>query len=234
MHTMQESAGLTAPSAARADWRTILLLCAVASAPLYLAMDIGFSLLHDGYSYKDQTISELSAIGAPNRTPWVILGAVYAGLLVAGAVGIWMSAGDNRRLKVTAVLIGLVGILGFVGWPFAPMHQREVLAAGGGTLSDTLHLVIGGINSVLFLAMMGIAAWATRGWFRAYTIVTILLVIVFGALMGAKAPDVENNAPTPWLGIWERIAVEGSIVWISVFALALLRGSTGTPAGENT
>jgi hypothetical protein len=23
-------------------------------------------------------------------------------------------------------------------WPFAAMHQREVLAAGGGTLSDTM------------------------------------------------------------------------------------------------
>jgi hypothetical protein len=24
--------------------------------------------------------------------------------------------------------------------PFAPMHLRETLAAGGGTLSDTMHL----------------------------------------------------------------------------------------------
>ena len=27
--------------------------------------------------------------------------------------------------------------LGFL-WPFAAMHQREVLAAGGGTLNDTI------------------------------------------------------------------------------------------------
>jgi hypothetical protein len=111
---------------------------------------------------------------------------------------------------------------GFVGWPFAPMHQREVLAADGGTFADTMHLVLGGVSSVLFFLMLGFGAWAIKGPFRVYTIATILLMIVFGTLMGTETSDVANDEPTPWLGIYERFAVEGPMVWISVLGATLL------------
>lgn len=45
-------------------------------------------------------------------------------------------------------------------WPFAAMHQREVLAAGGGTLSDTLHKVLGVVTVFLFLVTVGFGAAA--------------------------------------------------------------------------
>lgn len=56
--------------------------------------------------------------------------------------GVWQSAGRNRAVRIVGGLILAFGSLGLL-WPFAPMHQREVLAAGGGTLSDTMHVVLG-------------------------------------------------------------------------------------------
>jgi hypothetical protein len=233
MITQESDSGSWRSSALeRIDWRVVLLACAVASAPLYLAMDVASSLLYDGYSYKDQTISELSAIGAPTRTLWVVLGTVYAGLLVAGAVGIWLSAGEKVELKIIAVLVGIVGAMGFVAWPFAAMHQREVLAAGGGTTSDTLHLALGGVNSIIFIVMLALGARALGGRFRMYTLGFIVVFLVFGLLMAMETPDVGDDQPTPWLGIWERIVVEGAMVWISVLALVLLRRTEITPTED--
>jgi hypothetical protein len=102
------------------------------------------------------------------------------------------------------------------------MHQREVLAAEGGTFSDTMHLVFGGVSSIIFFVMLGFGAWAMKGPFRIYTIATVLLMVVFGTLMGMETPGVAEDEPTPWLGVYERFAIEGSLLWISVLAAFLL------------
>jgi hypothetical protein len=48
-------------------------------------------------------------------------------------------------------------------------------------------------------------------------------VLLAGTLMNLVMPGVSKNEPTPWIGVWERIAVEGSMLWHSVFAAAVLR-----------
>ncbi len=220
---------LHAPRISKLGWRKALLGCGVASTVLYFGMDIVATLLYDGYSYTDQTISELSAIDAPTRSLWVPLGFVYSVLVIAGGVGVWTSAGQKRSLRVVGGFVAGIGILGLVAWPFAPMHQREVLAAGGGTLSDTMHLILGTADTLLFVLSIAFGATAFGKRFRLYSIATILLVLVFGALTGMDASKVANNEPTPWVGVTERIAVFGSMLWISVLAFALLRiqGSFG-------
>jgi len=37
------------------------------------------------------------------------------------------------------------------------------------------------------------------------------------------ASKVAANEPTPWVGVTERIAVFGSMLWISVLAISLFR-----------
>ena len=44
-----------------------LLVAAIASVAVYGLGDLASGLLYDGYSYKDQWISELSAFGSPVR-----------------------------------------------------------------------------------------------------------------------------------------------------------------------
>jgi hypothetical protein len=55
-------------------------------------------------------------------------------LLIAFGWIVWTSAAPNRTLRVVGGLLMVHGVFGYV-WP--PMHQREVLAAGGGSLTDT-------------------------------------------------------------------------------------------------
>jgi len=188
---------------------------------LYIVMDVVASLAYDGYSYKDQTISELSATGAPTRRFWMAVSPAYQVLAFAFAFGVLQVAGERRRVRVVGWLLLVLAMVGLTWW-FAPMHQREVLAADGGTWQDTMHLVVGGASSLLFFATIGVGAFAFGKGFRLYSFATFAALLVFGALMGMQAPDVSDNEPTPWLGIWERIAVEGAMLWQAVFAAMLL------------
>ena len=214
---------LHAPRVSNVGWRKALLACGVASPLLYLGMDVVAASLYDGYSYTDQTISELSAVDAPTRSLWIPLACVYSVLTIACGFGIWASAGRKRALRVVAVFVAAIGVLGLVAWPFAPMHQREVLAAGGGTLSDTMHLALGAVDTLLFVLIIAFGATAFGKQFRLYSIATILFVLAFGALTGMDASNVAANEPTPWVGVTERIAVFGSMFWIAVLAISLWR-----------
>lgn len=199
----------------------LLAFAGVLMFALYIAMDVAASLAYDGYSYADQTISELSAIGAPTRSFWLVMGAFYQVLSFAFAFGVLAIAGDRSKVRIVGWLLLAAAFTGPLWW-FAPMHQREVLAADGGTWQDTMHLVTGAISSILFFGMIGVGAFAFGWRFRSYSFITIGLMVVFGTLMNADVAKVGNNEPTPWLGIWERIAIEGAMLWEAVFAAVLL------------
>src|SRR6187455_3684620 len=119
-------------------WHRALLSGGIVASVLYVAMTLFVGLLWEGYSVASRVPSELSAIGAPTRLLWLWLGAVYAVLMVAFGWIVWKSAPPNRALRVVGALLIADAVVGQF-WP--PMHQRAVLAAGGATLTDTLHLV---------------------------------------------------------------------------------------------
>jgi hypothetical protein len=77
----------------------------------------------------------------------------------------------------------------------------------------------------MFLAIgFGAAAFGT--WFRLYSITTIVLVVVFGAMTFMEAPRLQANLPTPWIGLWERINITAFMLWIAAVAAVLLRRRT--------
>ena len=126
--------------------RKILLLCGIASSLLYAAMI--WAIRYEGYNPISQVPSELTAIGAPTQALWARLASIYTLLVTAFGFGVWQSAGRNRGLRIVGGLVLAYASLGVL-WPFATMHQREVLAAGGGTPSDTMHLVLGAVTVLL-------------------------------------------------------------------------------------
>src|SRR4051812_18613573 len=147
--------------------RTSLLACGLAASLLYVAMNVFVPMQWDAYSSFSQTISELSAVDAPTRPLWVPLGIVYTLLVAAFGAGIWKAAHRNRQLRVLGALFVANGLIG-LGW--LPMHQRAVLAAGGATLTDTMHIIWSVITVALMMFEMAFAA-AAVGWrLRRYSI----------------------------------------------------------------
>jgi hypothetical protein len=194
----------------------VLLACGILSSLVYVAADVVAGLSWAGYSFVSQTISELSAIGAPSRRIWLAFGIPYDVLLVAFGIGVLVCAGRKRGLRVTAALLIAIGAIGSL-WP--PMHVRGSVT----TLTDTLHVVWAGIISLLILLAIGFGAGAFGKRFRVYSIATIAVLLVSGTLTSLYGPRIAAGQPTTGVGIFERIDLAGYLVWTAVLAIALLR-----------
>ena len=205
---------------ARSRMLKALLICGLLSSLLYVAMNAFIPMLYPGYNIASFTVSELSAIGAPTRALWVALGTIWGLLLAAFGWGILISVRENRRLRVVGWLMIAQAIIGFF-WP--PMHQREVLAAGGATLTDTLHIAFTMVVVPLMLLQIGFGAAAFGKRFRVYYILTILILFSAGILTGIESPKLQANLPTPLIGVWERINIGVFMLWIVVLAILLLK-----------
>jgi hypothetical protein len=208
-----------------------LFICGIASSLLYALMIWG--IRYEGYSVLSQVPSELTAIGAPTERLWALLGPIYTALVAAFGWGIWRFAGRNRAVRILGGLILAYASLGFL-WPFAAMHQREVLAAGGGTLSDTMHQVLGGVTVFLMFLAIGFGAAAFGKRFRLYSITSVVVLLAFGALTFLEAPRLQANLPTPWIGLWERINISVFLLWVATLATVLLRSGRAAVTARET
>ncbi len=207
--------------------RKVLLYCGIFSSLLYVGLNIFVPMQWPAYNSATQTVSELSAVGAPTRPLWNWLCLPYTLSVIAFAWSVRKSAGQNRPLQIAGNLLIAYGALGII-WPFAPMHLRETLAAGGSTFSDTLHIALGAATEILYLLALGFAAAAFGKKFRIYSILTFLVLLVFGTLTFLDAPAIAVNQPTPWIGVWERINIGVFLLWIIVLALVVLRKKSPT------
>ncbi len=200
--------------------RKVLLSCGIVSMLWYVVINMIVPMQYPGYDIASQTVSELSAINAPTRTLWFLLCTFYSLLFIAFGSGTWLTAIGNRKLQVVAIVIVIDAIIGFY-WP--PMHQREIIAAGGGTLTDTLHLVWAFAHLILMLLMIGFGAAVFGKGFRIFSIAIVVTFIVFGILTSIESRGIEAGQPTPNLGIWERINIGAYMIWIIVFAILLIK-----------
>ncbi|TCZ66934.1 DUF998 domain-containing protein [Flaviaesturariibacter aridisoli] len=202
--------------------RQAALWSGILASLLYVAINVIVPPHWPGYNSAAQTVSELSAIGAPTRVLWNVLATPYTLLMLAFGWVVWASAGYNRRLRSTGILLLAYAALG-ICWPFAPMHLREALAAGGGGITDTLHITLGVVTQALFFCALGFAAGALGRGFLYYSLFSFLLLLVFGTLTFLDAPALARNLPTPLIGVWERINIGVFLLWVVVLALQLLR-----------
>nr|HMT29141.1 DUF998 domain-containing protein [Bacteroidia bacterium] len=158
----------------------------------------------------------------PTRMLWVWLVNIYTITAILFALGAIRSSQGNKKLYISGILLLIYGFTGLI-WPFAPMHQREVLAAGGGNFSDTMHLTLAMITLLLMTFAIGFGAAALGIKFRVYSILTLIALLIFGLLTSMDAPNVAANLPTPLAGVWERINIGVFLLWVVVLAVLLLR-----------
>lgn len=197
-----------------------LLICGIVSMLWYVAINMIVPAHYPGYDIVSQTVSELSAIDAPTRSLWFVLCAFYSLLFIAFGLGVLFSAGGNKKLRMAAFVILFDVVLGFF-WP--PMHRREVIAAGGGTLTDTLHLVWAFAHLLLMWLMIGLGAAVFGKSFRLFSVAIVLIFIVFGILTSKESTGIAAGLPTPHVGLWERVNIGAYELWVIVFALLLLK-----------
>lgn len=207
-----QSLPLLPPSAVRSA-----LGCGVLAPAIYVATDLLASIEYDGYSYADQAVSELFAIGAPTAPLVVGMFTLSSVLFALFAAGVWAVAGESRALRAAAVFIALNAIDALLLWVFFPMHMRGTPA----DFSDTMHAILAA-NPFVLLAMVA-AAVALPGTFRRWSIVAIVLVLASALPAFLYVPQLLANLPTPGMGLAERFGQYLHQGWHAVFALLLLQ-----------
>jgi Protein of unknown function (DUF998) len=168
-----------------------LLACGVLASLTYVASDIFASLRYAGYSFTDQAVSELFAIGAPTIRIVVPLFTLSSTLLAAFAFGVWTSCGHSRALRWLAIMIFANALNTLVLWNFFPMHMRGVPP----TFTDAMHIVLAINPFVLLSVVFGMAAF--KGWFRSYSAATALVLLVPAIFSLSYVSAVAANQPTP-------------------------------------
>lgn len=112
--------------------------------------------------------------------------------------------------------------LGFLGPTLFEMSPRGV--ANPDTQAPHIVLTSALVTSTLLAIAFSAAALGRR--FRIYSMVPLLVVIVFGGLAVPYGARLATGKPTPWFGIIERIIVYTSLLWVAVLAIAVLRRSS--------
>ena len=198
--------------------QSLLLIAGILSALVYIGTDLLAAFRYPGYSIADQAISELSATGAPTKGLWTAMMPAFGIFLLAFSAGVIRMSGQNRALRITGVLLVLVGLSGVLWW-FFPMHQRGAEM----TWTDVGHIVMAAASVVLILLFMGFGAFALGGRFRAYSLVTLATFVATAAVTFSWANRIAAGQPTPWLGVVERVMIYAYLIWIAVLAVVLMR-----------
>jgi hypothetical protein len=126
----------------------------------------------------------------------------------------------RQTLLLCGVLSPLVYALAdtLAGMRWVPMRPR---GAEQGLLG-AMHLAEGMVAMVILVGAMAFAAAALGRRFRAYTVLTIGVMVVFGAWSMMDAPRIEAGLATPWVGVKERVFWYAYQLWFIVLALKLL------------
>ena len=199
-----------------------LLACGILYAALYpVVNDAIAATLYDDYSRMSQAVSELSATGAPTRPFLMAVAPIFSLLQTGFGVGMWQSAHGKRPVRIAGALMVAHGATSLL-WIFAPMSRREVIAAGGATSADTMHLILAAGTGLFVAAYVAILAVGFGWLFRVYSVLTLATALVFGRL-SAQVGQIEAGDPTPYMGLLERIGIGAWLLWMAVAGVVLLR-----------
>ncbi len=217
--------------AGSAWWRSgsatrVLLAGGILAGVLYASFDLVSGLLYDGYSFRDQAISELTAFGSPVR-PLMATNMIGHTLpLLAFAAGLWRV---SRRRSVRAIGVLLVAAV-VIGLPIHTIWAMSSRWLEPG-FNDTMHNTLTSVWGVSVAAAVVSSAVAYKGWFRVYALTTIPVMIAFGAAAAVAMEGLELNQ-TPWAGAFERVTCYSYFLWLAILAVVAMRGSANDEARE--
>ena len=104
--------------------------------------------------------------------------------------------------------------------PFFPMSSRWMERS----FTDTMHETLTFVWLPFVIVAVALSAVVFRGWFRIYSVGTLLLMTGFG---------IEQN-DTPWAGAFERVNAYALMVWFALLAVTVLRRCFTEAAEERT
>lgn len=200
--------------------RRVLLVCGILASIVYVGVDILAAIRYPDYhSFTSRVISELMASGAPTEglvdPPFLL----YGLLMMAFGAGVWMS-GCHWRVHTTGALLFACGAIGLLG---PTVFEMNVRGAGGDPAADILHIALTAVLGAVIVASVAFAASIQERRLRLYSLATLLIMIAFSVVTSFEARGLGTGAPTPWVGLAERVNIGAFLLWVVVLAIWLLR-----------
>jgi len=192
-----------------------LLACGLAAPVLFLATDLLAIARADGYSPMRQSISDLTAAGAPTRPLVTTLRVTGDALMAAFAAGVTATAGDSRALAVTGRLVATQAALDAFATAALPRDDSSPTWAP----RNTANTVVMAAGVGCFVAAMGTGAAAVRGPFRVFSAGIPLSYGLLTVLSLLLRPREEPPSST---GAQERTMAYSCELWAAVLAGLLL------------
>lgn len=202
--------------------QTIYLYCGIAAAILTLGTDRLAGRLWKGYSFIEQSMSDLSAAGSPVRSLVAGLTLVTSALMIAFGVGIWQAAGQALLGRIVSICVIGNAAAGLVATLFFPNRfgERPVFGSPG---------VLIMFSSVLFFILailFGAAAYS--GWMRILSAAIPAGYVLLAILRFASAAPTTGQAVT-LIGAQERTMGYSYLIWVVSLAVYLLLASRTGP-----
>lgn len=193
-------------------------ICGVIAPILYATIVILGGLLRPDYSHIEHSVSELLVVGAPNKLLLDTMMIINSILGIIFPIGLHIGLNDGKGSKVGPLALSLASVLVLITTIFFPM---DAIGAPG-TFPGTMHKVMAMGLMPLFSLIAILAIWhrtkSDTQWsgYDTYTIVTIVVAIITGAIAGILATS-------PFRGLVERLIVGTLLQWNLVMAIKLLR-----------
>lgn len=206
-----------------------LLVCGVIASVLRFVIDRLAGTLWKGYSFVFQSISELTAVGAPTRSFVVSVEIIWGLLMIAFGLGVWRMADQNVALRVTAVLLIGNAIITLVVAAFAPARYSGTPSVN----ASTANVVFGATGMVFFVLAIAFGGAAFHGWFRVLSFGILLAYVVLTVVgLVASGGSIPSGEHRPTTGVQERTMMYGYLVWVAVLALVLLKAGGESAKGS--
>lgn len=194
----------------------VLLALGILASLLKAGADFLAGTSWKGYNFISQSISQLTAFGAPTRPLALGLDLLYALLMLAFSLAVWQLAGQNNLMRICAGLMAANVLISAGVMSFLPMR----IQASGSPTASTLHVVLMAIAMLCFVGAIALGGAGSPGWLRWYSYATLLLYVIL-TIVGVLASS--GAAAASRTGLQERSMVLGYLLWVIAMAVHHLR-----------
>ena len=194
----------------------ILLICGIIAPLLNFITDRIVGGQIKGYSFSAQSISELSAIGSPKRTLFIILSFIVCLFITSFGIGVWIVSEQSILIRIIGLLIIGNSIFGLIATIFFPIQY------GKRPKFLNIGVLIMFFSVLFFIFAIIIGAIAINGWFRIFSIAIPIAYILLAILRYATTSKRNNSNTVSLIGSQERTMSYSYLLWVVVFAFYLL------------
>jgi len=201
------------------DICTILATACIAGPVLFCIVLAVTQSLHPGYSPISQSTSDLAfgPYGWLQTADFFFLGLV----MIAFGVALYLGIQRKRGLRIATGVFVLMGL----GEMLIGIFQADLGKSLPITLHALIHQVAASVSAVAFPAvafLMLPSMKADPRWKGLATYTVIAAGVAIGLLIGREA-WLLTHWLDPWWGLYERVLMANSLIWVEIMAIRLLR-----------